>query len=247
MNNLSKNECELKTRLEMDNEKEQLITKAIDLGFQKISDCLQTDYTVDKSSNECKKNGLILRFRHVEPIYGIKYESHNHSPYIITLKIKKENNMVQDNIEYECISSEKDSKTFSIINQYLVSYTQCNISSIDFNVSLHKLVKELYDIGLNHCRMLSQKKRVEYRRETTSLCFDCFPEPVGKYMEIEAQTPEAVYQIINELQVPLERFGKLNYGKLIQASLAEANIPSAYCRVCLFDNSLREKIIQTLY
>ena len=121
MNKSYKNECELKTKLKTDIEKEQFIARAINLGFKKQNDCLQTDYTVDTLDNACKENGLILRFRSINPTYEIDSRQEQQISYIITLKVKQESTFVQNNIEYECLSTDKQGEIFSLINQYLIN------------------------------------------------------------------------------------------------------------------------------
>ena len=52
------------------------------------------------------------------------------------------------------------------------------------------LINQLCDLGFTRCRMFSQKKRHEYKKGNTTVCFDLFPSHVGAFIELEACSEE---------------------------------------------------------
>ena len=104
------------------------------------------------------------------------------------------------------------------------------------------LINQLYDLGFTRCRMFSQKKRHEYKKENTAVCFDLFPSHVGAlaFIELEAFSEEKLIALKELMALPEHCRISKNYGKIIQDSLKKQGLDSDRSRICLFDETIRQ-------
>lgn len=100
-----KRECELKYPINTD-EEEILLQKLKDLGFEFQSENLESDYTPDVQGFLCRENGLMLRFRVLEG---------DTNDVLVTLKIKQNGKIFQDNYEIEYSFKNFDIEQFNLI------------------------------------------------------------------------------------------------------------------------------------
>ena len=203
----AKNELELKYQLseEVLSIYEEKVKKA---GFVSVGECLETDITVDLPNFESKAKGIVIRYR----ITSV-------GRYLLTIKLKRQNNHCQEYVELEYSSDSDDSLAFSDIQCLLqkeldVVLPRIVLEGKDVSENCIYLINQLYDLGFIRCRMFSQKKRHEYKKENTAVCFDIFPSHVGAFIELEAFSEELI--TLKELIALPEhcRISK-NYGKII--------------------------------
>lgn len=217
-------ECELKFRVESDMEKQAYQQRLLESGFEKEDEILETDYVPDTDQFECKKNGMVLRVRQI---------SGGKNDMLVTLKLRNQNDKIQDNYEVEFYKSQFDAKKLNEISRILNEYTG---KKLPFGIlekeELLDIVGEMKRNGFSETRMLSQKKRTNYRRYQITVSFDTFPGSVGTYMEIEASNPEMLEKFVNDMDLEMEKVEPLNYGKLIQKK--QQDLPEKLRRICMF-------------
>lgn len=198
-------------------------------GFFFVNEYLETDYCPDTEDSLLKRAGLVLRFRYTEGTY---------SDILLTLKMKGEDTRFQDNFEVEFWFKEKDTEKLKLINSILHKHVEQQLpKEILYQTSIDEVRNILYNIGFEYCRMWSQKKRKIYSNGNITLSFDLLPKDFGRYLEIETNNPSDLFGFIKNLNYPLKKIEKRNYGKLIQSKSAVNN------RVCLFEDE--EKIFES--
>ncbi len=229
----AKNELELKYQLseEVLSIYEEKVKKA---GFVSVSECLETDITIDLPNFESKAKGIVIRYR----ITSV-------GRYLLTIKLKRQNNHCQEYVELEYSSDSDDSLAFSDIQCLLQKELDVVLPRIVLegkNVSENciYLINQLYDLGFTRCRMFCQKKRHEYKKENTAVCFDIFPSHVGAFIELEAFSEEELIALKELMALPEHYHISKNYGKIIQDSLKRQGLDSDRSRICLFDETLRQ-------
>lgn len=229
----AKNELELKYQLseEVLSIYEEKVKKA---GFVSVGECLETDITVDLPNFESKTKGIVIRYRIISV-----------GRYLLTIKLKRQNNHYQEYVELEYSSNSNDNLAFSDIQRLLQKELDVVLPRIVLegkNVSENciYLINQLYDLGFTRCRMFCQKKRHEYKKENTAVCFDIFPNHVGAFIELEAFSEEELIALKELMDLPEHCRISKNYGKIIQDSLKRQGLDSDRSRICLFDEPLRQ-------
>ena len=219
-------ECELKFSITSDEEERALVKKMESLGFSHKSHNLESDYTPDVQGFLCRENGLILRFR---------VQEGDIPDVLITLKISGKSKEFQDNYEVEYYTSRFDAEKLKTINAYLkqaAGHTLPNgINNLNDIQSLRKL---LANNGFTEHRMLSQKKRSVYESNEAKIAIDEFPKGIGKYIEIEANTPEELFAAAANLGLDKDNAEKRNYGEIIKDK--QKTLPENEKRTLIFDN-----------
>ena len=229
----AKNELELKYQLseEAFSIYEEKVRKA---GFVSVGECLETDITVDLPNFESKSKGIVIRYRIISV-----------GRYLLTIKLKRQNNHYQEYVELEYSSNSNDNLAFSDIQCLLQKELGVVLPRIVLegkNVSencIHR-INQVYNLGFTRCRMLSQKKRHEYKKGNTTVCFDLFPSHVGAFIELEAFSEEKLIALKELMALPEHCRISKNYGKIIQDSLKKQGLDSDRSRICLFDETLRQ-------
>lgn len=99
----AKNELELKYQLSEEalSIYEEKVKKA---GFFSVGECLETDITVDLPNFESKSKGIVIRYRIISV-----------GRYLLTIKLKRQNNHYQEYVELEYSSNSNDNLAFSDI------------------------------------------------------------------------------------------------------------------------------------
>ena len=97
---------------------------------------------------------------------------------------------------------------------------------------IYALKVYLATIGFSSLRTLIEKKRTRYRKNTVAVTFDIFPEKIGKYLEIEAKTPESLEKMIAFLRIPKESIEIRDYGDIVKAK--KEGLPEEEKRTALF-------------
>ncbi|MGT2625670.1 CYTH domain-containing protein [Streptococcus vicugnae] len=229
----AKNELELKYQLSEEalSIYEEKVRKA---GFVSGGECLETDITVDLPNFESKSKGIVIRYRIISV-----------GRYLLTIKLKRQNNHYQEYVELEYSSNSNDNLAFSDIQCLLqkeldVVLPRIVLEGKDVSENCIYLINQLYDLGFTRCRMFSQKKRHEYKKENTGVCFDLFPSHVGAFIELEAFSEEKLIALKELMALPEHCRISKNYGKIIQDSLKKQGLDSDRSRICLFDETLRQ-------
>ncbi|WP_234794818.1 hypothetical protein [Streptococcus equinus] len=229
----AKNELELKYQLseEVLSIYEEKVKKAC---FVSVGECLETDITVDLPNFESKSKGIVIRYRIISV-----------GRYLLTIKLKRQNNHCQEYVELEYSSDSDDSLAFSDIQCLLqkelgVVLPRIILEGKDVSENCIYLINQLYDLGFTRCRMFSQKKRHEYKKENMAVCFDLFPSQVGAFIELEAFSEEKLIALKELMALPEHCRISKNYGKIIQDSLKKQGLDSNRSRICLFDETLRQ-------
>lgn len=202
--------------------------------FVSVGECLETDITVDLPNFESKSKGIVIRYRIISV-----------GRYLLTIKLKRQNNHCKEYVELEYSSDSDDSLAFSDIQCLLqkelgVVLPRIILEGKDVSENCIYLINQLYDLGFTRCRMFSQKKRHEYKKENTAVCFDLFPSRVGAFIELEAFSEEKLIALKELMALPEHCRISKNYGKIIQDSLKKQGLDSDRSRICLFDETLRQ-------
>lgn len=229
----AKNELELKYQLseEAFSIYEEKVRNA---GFVSVGECLETDITVDLPNFESKSKGIVIRYRIISV-----------GRYLLTIKLKRQNNHYQEYVELEYSSNSNDNLAFSDIQCLLqkelgVVLPRIVLEGKNVSENCIYLINQLYDLGFTRCRMFSQKKRHEYKKGNTTVCFDLFPSHVGAFIELEAFSEEKLIALKELMALPEHYRISKNYGKIIQDSLKKQGLDSDRSRICLFDETLRQ-------
>lgn len=193
-----------------------------------MGECLETDVTVDLPNFESKSKGIVIRYRIISV-----------GRYLLTIKLKRQNNHCQEYVELEYSSDSDDSLAFSDIQCLLqkelgVVLPRIILEGKDVSENCIYLINQLYDLGFTRCRMFSQKKRHEYKKGNSTVCFDLFPSHVGAFIE------EKLIALKELMALPEHYRISKNYGKIIQDSLKKQGLDSDRSRICLFDETLRQ-------
>lgn len=221
-------ECELKYRIDCE-EEQAYIQRLVQNNFKLDADILETDYIPDVKDFKCKENGIILRIR---IITGTTNDT------LVTLKVNNRSAEIQDNFEIEYFDSAYDKNKFEEINRVLLKYVGAKIpDDISKERNMKSIIKRMSQNGFSKNRMLSQKRRRNYTRGNIKVSFDTFPRQIGKYMEVEATSPEDLGDFVKRMKFNVEKIEKLNYGKLIQEKQKE--LPEHERRVCVFESIMQ--------
>ena len=232
------NELELKYQL---SEEVLSIYKEKKACFVSVGECLETDITVDLPNFESKSKGIVIRYRIISV-----------GRYLLTIKLKRQSNHCKEYVELEYSSDSDDSLAFSDIQCLLqkelgVVLPRIILEGKDVSENCIYLINQLYDLGFTRCRMFSQKKRHEYKKENTAVCFDLFPSHIGAFIELEAFSEEKLIALKELMALPEHCRISKNYGKIIQDSLKKQGLDSDRSRICLFDETLRQFVYKKFH
>lgn len=183
---------------------------------------------------ESKSKGIVIRYRIISV-----------GRYLLTIKLKRQNNHYQEYVELEYSSNSNDNLAFSDIQCLLqkelgVVLPRIVLEGKNVSENCIYLINQLCDLGFTRCRMFSQKKRHEYKKGNTTVCFDLFPSHVGAFIELEACSEEKLIALKELMALPEHCRISKNYGKIIQDSLNKQGLDSDRSRICLFDETLRQ-------
>lgn len=144
----AKNDLELKYQLseEVLSIYKEKVKKAC---FVSVGECLETDITVDLPNFESKSKGIVIRYRIISV-----------GRYLLTIKLKRQNNHCQEYVELEYSSDSDDSLAFSDIQCLLqkelgVVLPRIILEGKDVSENCIYLINQLYDLGFTRCRMFS--------------------------------------------------------------------------------------------
>lgn len=123
MSKLYQNECEIKIRIENQQSINKYKEKLLKLGFCLFENHIETDFIPDTEEFLCKKKNIVLRYRVKES---------NTKSFLLTLKVKRNNERFQDNLEIEYSSDEYDSVKHDEINKILKENIDIQIPKLIF-------------------------------------------------------------------------------------------------------------------
>ena len=221
-----KRECEIKYPITSISEELNLIEKIQKLGFIFKSSNLESDYVPDVNGFLCRKNGIMLRFRVLEG---------SDNDVLLTLKIKGKEEGFQDNYEIETLFSDFDENNFNKINEVLYNVTDYKLPVEIVNLrKISEIRKYLRNSSFLQHRMFIQKKRKEYILENKKITIDEFPGEIGKFLEIETNTPEELFRISESLELNRDKIETRNYGEIIKEN--QKDLPENKRRICIFED-----------
>ena len=221
-----KRECEIKYPITSISEELNLIEKIQKLGFIFKSSNLESDYVPDVNGFLCRKNGIMLRFRVLEG---------SDNDVLLTLKIKGKEEGFQDNYEIETLFSDFDENNFNKINEVLYNVTDYKLPVEIVNLrKISEIRKYLRNSSFLQHRMFIQKKRKEYILENKKITIDEFPGEIGKFLEIETNTPEELFRISESLELNRDKIETRNYGEIIKEK--QKDLPENKRRICIFED-----------
>lgn len=228
MNKGATRECELKYKISTVEIREALISKLLENGYKYIETRIETDFIFDTAYNDCKKNHVLFRIRHIS--------TGNSANIIFTVKIKKNAENFQDNYEIETNVKEKKllQSKFIVENVRKVTGIELPLSIFEC-FEIKKIFSDLLNMGFSKYEIM-QKKRREYIGRKSKITFDTFPLSIGTYLEIETTSEEELFKIVDFLGLKIEDLEKRNYGIIVKE--AYDGIVGLDKRVVVFDNEL---------
>lgn len=188
----------------------ELREKVVKEGYVLTDSRIETDYIMDTPEMAFGKN--LFRVRNINNAEG--------KTILFTIKIKGVSADFQDYTEYEIAPKDDGADILVRLIKYL-----CGIELDEgiFKITdADKALTELFCKGFIVKRVY-QKKREEYSDEDTKVLFDIFPDPVGMFVEIEADSEEGLKSTVTKLGLtncPLE---SRNYGQIIREATAGHN------------------------
>lgn len=203
-------ECEIKFAILSTKQEHHIQNILKENGFLAKEEQLETDYIPDTSDYLCRKNNILLRFR--------KIKTHTKTDILLTLKIGKTNIQgFQDAHELQYYFSNIHKNIFTKINKILKKLTN---TTLPFYIHTFKKINPLKiylkKIGFPSLRTYIEKKRTIYFKDDINVTFDVFPENIGKYLEIETQSPYKLKLMINLLQLPKNQLELKDYGDIVK-------------------------------
>lgn len=204
-------ECEIKYEITDDQELERIRNILYSNNFSEEEPRVESDLVPDVEDFLLRKNNLILRFRGIRNAKGFDI--------LLTLKIgKTTTDGFQDAQELQYHYSRVEESTFAHINRILFErigkVLPAEIHRFD---NLEDLRTYLESIGFHRLRGFVEKKRTAYGHGTIVVTVDEFPQNIGTYIEIEAQTPEVLWETVALLQLPQDKLDARSYGAIISA------------------------------
>jgi adenylate cyclase class IV len=232
-----KRECEIKYKINSFSEETGLLQKLAGLDFIPEIERRELDFVPDTPDSKCKQNGLLLRFRRI-------IQSGGFIEILLTLKIKRNNASgnrqiagIKDVNEVQFYFSKPDLNKLIIINEYLSKANAFVLPTEILDISDFKNLKTYAkELGYSRLRAFNEKKRREFKKGKINITIDEFPENVGKYMEIETETPGELFKSIRLFGLDKDKLITTNYGDIIKQ--AKSNLSDTEQRTCLFEDSL---------
>lgn len=220
-------ECEVKYALTEVAEEQRIRTLLEDLSFNPAGSQIETDFVPDTQDFLCRKNNMLLRFRQV-----VRAQTND---ILLTLKIGNSiKEGFKDAHELQYYFSAPNESVFDAIAGVLEK-----VGCPPIPVAVHAL-QNIPDIqalmvaaGYTSARALIQKKRETYTQGDRVVTIDTFPGDIGKYVEIETQTPQELEEVVAALRLPRELLILDDYGEIVKAK--KSGLSDTEQRTALFD------------
>lgn len=199
-------ECELKLKIsnkEVENSLRSCLSKT---GFVKTDFRVETDCVLDTVDNAF--GNMLFRLR--------KITRESTESILFTVKIKGGSTSFQDNMELEIAPDEYSFDYAKVMAETIQEKTGILIPVDVFAMKDRESIFLVLEKAGIYVQRTTQKKREEFTGEYAKVTFDIFPEPVGTYFEIEADSEEKLnvtVQMLNLENFPLE---KRNYGQIVR-------------------------------
>jgi adenylate cyclase class IV len=230
-------EVEAKFKLRNESEAKSAVSRLTAFGFIAQTPRMELDYALDTQDWDCRRHGLILRFRRVA--------EDDCEPFIlVTLKEKRQHDNFQDYDETELKLGSPEQKNWGHIQSVLESTVGLRLPEdlVDAR-DFVQIIKEVRAGGFSRHRILLEKRRLEFRRGRISVTIDSFPDGIGTYLEIEAHDPASIEQWIGKLKLGDFEPEVLDYGEILkrQKQRLESEVQQ---RTAVFDDSIRQLIAE---
>ncbi len=223
-------ECEIKSQIESKERETEILTKIEILGFSLRSSQRELDFCPDTPDSKCKTNGLLLRIRRILTDDGSQ-------DILLTLKVKRTFEGIKDDNEIQFYFSAFSLPKLELINTYLEKAGAIKLGEEIRDIAKFESLKDhLHDLGYTKLRSLIEKRRREYFKKRSSITLDEFPENIGKYIEIETESPNKLFRLAKYLGINDKNRILIDYGDLIKVKKKELSDEEQ--RTCLFPDSL---------
>lgn len=200
-------ECELKFFVDNHKTIEELTATLFTLCYEEQPERLETDYIFDKSAHTLKKEKILFRVRSL-----IVQDSEE---ILFTVKTKGTSSTFQDSLEFETSISAPNHEMIQEITTIIRERTGLVIPDMIFSsTSTKDIIHILSSVGLVPVNIV-QKKRKEYSGSSVKVLIDSFPIIKGCFVEIEANSENALFESIQELGLDASQADKRNYGQIV--------------------------------
>lgn len=201
-------ECELKYKIEEKKDLRLLLKNLEDAGFKFVEKRREKDFVPDCKNFPCRKSSLLLRFRQINTA--------TKQDILLTLKEKVYRGEYKIDNEIEFLFSKINYEYFEKINETLKKNTGYLLpESIFSERDLDVLQKRLQGIGWTEIRALNEKVRMYFTNDLVDITLDEFPEPIGLFCELEAETPKRITEMAKKLSLPKKNLVTQDYGEII--------------------------------
>ena len=183
-----------------------------ELGFTVRSRRIETDFLPDTVDGACKKSGTLLRLRRVS--------TPSQNSLLLTVKRRQQDKDILffHESEVDLGQPAKDTSTRNYIIDTVLSVTGIDISpALNTPRNLEYLVRHFSELGLSKRRILLDKYREEYIRDTIAITLDYFPDSMGAFVEVEAASRDALIAVMNELPYHEKQIVTDDYGDILKA------------------------------
>jgi len=179
------------------------------LKFRESGHYIETDYLPDTDDGLCKKNGLLLRFRHVR--------TKTTSEWVLTLKTRSSSTDVIEFFETELSFKDGENETFRHINDVLSRVVGRTLSPRLLQMDTLDSVREaLVEDGFTAHRILLDKYRQKYAKGQDHVLLDYFPDQMGAYIELESHDRESLDRLSTLLAIQTKKLTD-DYGDILKS------------------------------
>lgn len=178
-------------------------------GFVFEEKRIETDFLPDTKDGQLKANNILLRFRFIETINGMRR--------LLTFKKRRASRDLLDFDETETSLDNIHKETLLRINKTIAIVTGIQLTNEILGASsLAKLQELLVAIGLGRVRILLDKYREEYTKGSDHVTLDFFPGRMGSYLEVESYSADAVKKVYQSLGFEKNQIISTDYGDLLK-------------------------------
>jgi adenylate cyclase class IV len=207
-------------------------------GFFLIEKRIETDFLPDTADGSLKKNKLLLRFRYIETLLERRW--------LLTLKKRNENTELLDFEEIETELANISQPTLVHINKILEETVGINLEgSILKPKSLNEVMKLVAKLGLGAVRILLDKYREEYAKDSTRITLDYFPDGMGSFLEVETHSENDTKQVYALLGFAKNKVITTDYGDLLKEH--KSHLTDAERRNSVFNAKTRDLLLSGKY
>lgn len=205
-----------------------------DIGFVFVEKRIETDFLPDTEDNLLKVNNILLRFRFVQTNKGHQR--------LLALKKRRGTKGVLDFEEIETDLDDVHKATKQYIKTTIKAVTGVTIEdNLLASTDLEELQRLLNAAGLSKFRILLDKYREEYKKNTCKVTLDFFPDGMGRYLEIEGYTENEITEVYHSLGFHKNQVISIDYGDILKAH--KVSLKGSRQRMAQFSDSSRRRLL----